>query len=487
MSTLNIDDGMALPPSDSTPVRSVSDVARLINSSTRKNSYARWIVFLALGGVFLDAYDLTTLSYGIDDVVKEFGLTPVITGLVTSSIMIGTIAGNLLGGWLTDKYGRYSVFMADMLFFVVSAIAAGLAPNVWVLIGARFLMGIGVGIDLPVAMAYLAEFSKFSGKGNKAARLAAWCPMWYAASSACFFIIFALYFLLPAEHADWLWRASLLFGAVPALLIIAVRSKFMNESPLWAANQGDLKGAARILRDAYGITAHAAEPDGQAPVKPTPPRVSFRVLFQKPYRERTLVTAVMNICISFEYTAIAFFLPSILARFLGAGVFETLSASLGLNALFAFTGGLLGMRLAWKYPSRHVAIAGFGLQFIALISLALVGHPTAAAGVGFAILMLGLWLFAEGFGPGAQMMIYPALSYPTHIRATGVGFGRSLSGVGSALALFILPILQAAFGTNMFWIVSLAAIIPIIFLLAVRFEPTRQDIDDPAENGDAHV
>lgn len=487
MSTLNIDDGVISPPSSSTPVRSVSDVAQLINTSTSKNSYARWIVFLALGGVFLDAYDLTTLSYGIDDVVKEFGLTPAITGLVTSSIMIGTIVGNLLGGWLTDKYGRYSVFMADMLFFVVSAIAAGLAPNVWVLIGARFLMGIGVGIDLPVAMAYLAEFSKFTGKGNKAARLAAWCPMWYAASSACFFIIFALYFLLPKEHADWLWRASLLFGAVPALLIIAVRSKFMNESPLWAANQGDLEGAARILRDSYGISAHAAEAHEREPVKKAPPKVSFRVLFHQPYRERTIVTAVMNICISFEYTAIAFFLPSILAQFLGAGVFETISASLGLNALFAFTGGLLGMRLAWKFPSRHVAIAGFALQFIALISLALIGHPTATPGVVFAILMLGLWLFAEGFGPGVQMMIYPALSYPIHIRATGVGFGRSLSGVGSALALFILPILQAAYGTNMFWIVSLAAIIPIIFLLIIRFEPTRQDIDDQSETGGSHV
>jgi MFS family permease len=462
-----------LPASE--PVRSVSDVARLINTRTKTDNYARMIVFLALGGVFLDAYDLTTLSYGIDDVVREFQLSPLITGLVTSSIMVGTIVGNLVGGWLTDKYGRYSVFMADMLFFVVSAIAAGLAPNVWVLIGARFLMGVGVGIDLPVAMSYLAEFSKFAGKGNKAARLAAWCPMWYAASTLCFLLIFALYFLLPKEHLDWLWRASLLFGAVPALLIIAVRSKFMNESPLWAANQGDLKAAVRILRDSYGIHAHEAEPEAP-PV--AAPKVSFRVLFEKPWRERTIVAGVMNICISFEYTAIAFFLPSILAQFLGAGVFETISASLGLNALFAFSGGLLGMRLAWKYPSRHVAIAGFALQFFALIALALIGHPEAIAGIVFAVLMLGLWLFAEGFGPGAQLMVYPALSYPTSIRATGVGFSRALSGIGSALALFILPMLQAALGTNMFWVVSLAAIIPIFFLLAVRHEPTRYDIDE---------
>jgi Arabinose efflux permease len=460
----------------SVPVSSVSDVAKLINANGDQAKYARMIVFLALGGVFLDAYDLTTLSYGIDDVVREFQLTPLLTGLVTSSIMVGTIFGNLIGGWLTDKYGRYSVFMADMLFFVVSAIAAGLAPNVWVLIGARFLMGIGVGIDLPVAMSYLAEFSKFAGKGNKAARLAAWCPMWYAASTVCFLIIFGLYFLLPTQHLDWLWRASLLFGAVPALLIIAVRSKFMNESPLWAANQGDLQGAARILRESYGIAAHEAPG-----LKVTPPKVSFRVLFQKPYRERTLVSAVMNICIAFEYTAIAFFLPTILAQFLGAGVFETIAASLGLNALFAFTGGLLGMHLAWKYPSRHVAIAGFALQFIALIVLALVGQPHAALGVAVAVAMLGLWLFAEGFGPGAQLMIYPALSYPTHIRATGVGFSRALSGVGSALALFVLPLLRASLGTNMFWVVSLAALTPIFFLLVIRHEPTRCDIDDENE------
>ncbi len=111
----------------------------------------------------------TTLSYGIDDVVKTFSLTPTLTGLVTSSIMIGTIVGNLAGGWLTDKYGRYSVFMADMLFSSFLPSLPVWLRNVWVMIGARFLMGIGVGMDLPVAMAYLAEFSKFSGKGNSCA------------------------------------------------------------------------------------------------------------------------------------------------------------------------------------------------------------------------------------------------------------------------------------------------------------------------------
>jgi len=471
LSTIDLE--AALPVS--TPVRCASDVAKLINTGGSSASHARMIVLLALGGVFLDAYDLTTLSYGIDDVTREFGLTPSLTGLVGSAIMIGTIFGSLAGGWLTDRIGRYQVFMADMLFFVIAAIAAGLAPNVWVLIAARFVMGLGVGIDLPVAMAFLAEFSKFSGRGNKASRLAAWCPMWYVASSVCFLLIFGLYFLLPASHAGWLWRASLIFGAVPALVIILVRNRFMNESPLWAANQGDLKSAVRILRESYGIHAHEAD-DAPEPAPGQPP-ASVRVLFQRPYLERTIVASVMNLCIPFEYTAIAFFLPSILAQFLGAGVFETISASLALNVLFAFTGGLLGMRLAYRYPSRHVAIAGFAAQFAALVALALAGHPHGVLAIGFVLLMLGTWLFAEGFGPGAQMMIYPALSYPASIRGTAVGFGRALCGIGQALALFVLPILQARLGTDMFWVVAISAITPIAFLLVVRYEPTARDID----------
>jgi MFS family permease len=206
--------------------------------------------------------------------------------------------------------------------------------------------------------------------------------------------------------------------------------------------------------------------------------VRIRVLFQRPYLGRTIVASVMNLCIPFEYTAIAFFLPSILSQFLGAGVFETIAASLALNVLFAFTGGLLGMRLAYRYPSRHVAIAGFALQTVALVALALAGHPHGALAVGVVLLMLGTWLFAEGFGPGAQMMIYPTLSYPAAIRGTGVGFGRSLCGIGQALALFVLPILQARLGTDMFWVVAISAVTPIAFLLIIRYEPTANDVDD---------
>lgn len=142
---------------------------------------------------------------------------------------------------------------------MVAAIACALAPNEYVLTGARFVMGLGVGIDLPVAMAFLSEFSKLKGPGNKAASVAMWCPTWYAAISISYLLVLLFYAVLPESHSDWLWRLILGFGAVPALVIIAIRSRYMSESPVWAANQGNLREAAAILRKAYNINAHVAQ------------------------------------------------------------------------------------------------------------------------------------------------------------------------------------------------------------------------------------
>lgn len=462
-------------------IQAPDDVSKLISKLAGQGKTNK-VIWLALIGVFIDAYDLTTLSFGIEQVIAEFSLTPVMTGVVASAIVCGTIVGNLIGGWLTDKIGRYRVFMADMVLFVIAAIVAGFAPNVWVLIAARFVMGISVGIDLPVAMSYLSEFSKFNGSSNKAARLAAWCPMWYAASTVCFALVLALYFLLPPEHANWLWRGSLIFGAVPALLIIFIRGKYLTESPIWLANQGDLKGALKILRESYQINAVAVV-DRVEKFEQKHTQEGFAVLFNKTYLPRTIVAIVIHIAVAFQYTTIAFFLPSILTRFFHTDTLTTITTTLGLNLVFAFTGGLLGVFVASRFSSRHVLLAGFALQFIALVALSAIGDPSNSFFLYGAIFMLGLWLFAEGFGPGAQMMVYPTMAYPASIRGVGVGFNRAVTGVAQAIALFVLPIWMANYKTDVFLLVSIFAIVPIIVIgFLIKFEPTKHDVDAIVEN-----
>ncbi|ALL69714.1 Major facilitator superfamily (MFS) transporter (plasmid) [Paraburkholderia caribensis MBA4] len=458
-------------------IRSAQDVSRIVNAGAVKGSNARIVIAIALGGVFLDAYDLTSLAYGIKDIAKQFALSPVQVGFVSSAITFGAILGALFGGYLTDRIGRYRVFMADMLFFVVAAIAAGLAPNAWVLGGARFLMGFGVGLDLPVAMAFLAEFSRVAGKGNKAASVAAWCPAWYAATSTCYLLILGLYAILPEHQLGWLWRLTLAFGAVPAIVIILVRSRYISESPVWAANQGDLEGAARILKRSHGVDAVVERTT--APVA-QPRRASWRnygVLFNATYRRRTILAAVIGSASSFGYNAIIFGLPVIITSFFAQGPLTTIVASLALNLLFAFVGGLIGVRTAPTVGAWKMTVLGHSLQFASLIGLALIGRPGGTALVVAAILLLGGYLFGQGFGPGSHSMTYASLSYPTSLRGIGVGFNQTLVRTASTVSLFLFPVLAGALGTKVFWVIAIAPLTSLLVLLAIRWEPSGYDID----------
>ena len=475
----------AASPAQSRPViRRASDVSHLVNNSAVQGTDARVIVAIALGGVFLDAYDLGALAFGVKDITREFSLTPSGIGAVTSAITFGAVIGAFIGGYLTDRIGRYRVFMADMLFFVVAAIVCALAPNAWVLGGARFVMGLGVGIDLPVAMAFLAEFSRLRGPGNKASRVAMWCPVWYAAISVSYLLVLAGFTFLPAEHSNLLWRLTLGFGAVPAIVIIAVRSRYMSESPVWSANQGDLEGAARILKKSYGIDAvvapQASPENGGTPVENRPLRArwsSYGALFQGVYRRRTILHTVMGFASSFAYNAVAFGLPVIIASFLAQNVLSTILASLVLNLCFAFVGGMLAVKYVPKWGAWPMTVIGYTFQFVALLVLAIIGRPGTGVEVVISLAMLALFLFGQGMGPGSHTMTYASLSYPTSIRGMGVGLHQTATRIASTISLFLFPVLAHALGTKVFWVIAVAPFVGLTTLLVLRWEPANYDVD----------
>ncbi len=460
-------------------IGNAADVSRLINEGSSGRNNARIVMGIALGGIFLDAYDLGSLAFGLKDITREFNLTPAGTGMVASAITFGAIVGALLGGYLTDKIGRYRVFMADMLFFVVAAIACALAPNEYVLTGARFVMGLGVGIDLPVAMAFLSEFAKLKGPGNKAASVAMWCPTWYAAISISYLLVLFFYAILPESHSDWLWRIILGFGAIPALVIITIRSRYMSESPVWAANQGNLREAASILRQAYNINAHVAQHalEKPAPKIRTARWSNYLRLFRGVYLRRTTLSTLLSVVSSFAYNAVAFGLPVIISSFFVQSMLTTILISLALNLLFAFVGGILAVRLVPRFGAWRMSLAGYSCQLAALLGLALIGRPDGAGEGVAAVAMLALFLFGQGFGPGAHTMTFASLSYPTSLRGVGVGLNQTLMRGSSTLSLFLFPLLVAALDTRVFWIIAAAPLIGLLSLLAIRWEPSGYDID----------
>ncbi|KRE81449.1 hypothetical protein ASG86_13050 [Arthrobacter sp. Soil764] len=447
-----------------------------VNSGAVKGGKEKAIVFIALGGIFIDAYDFTSVAFGLKDIAKEFQLDAWTEGIVAASIMIGALIGAIFGGYLVDKIGRYKMFMADMALFVGTAIACAFAWNAESLTVFRFAMGLGIGLDFPVALAFIAEYTARKGKGGN---VTLWQPMWYAATASSFAILLPLYFLIPQSAHGELWRWAVGFGAVPALVVLLVRKKYMEESASWLANQGDLEGAVRVLKKSYNANVLLA-PAAELQIEDTRHRsalAGFSKLFSRKYRLRTIQAGIVGACQSMQYYAVGFYLPFIIVTFMSLDRLSSITVPLIFNMIFGVSGGFAGVFLIRKLGSRMLALSGFAVCLVALVILGLVGKPT---GTELAILMgalLGLFVFFHSYGPGAQGMTMATLSYPTTLRGTGAGFGQAVLRIGSTISLLFFPTLSKMFGPQVFLIVALAPAIGLLTLLLIRWDPTKNDVD----------
>ncbi|MFN3651083.1 MAG: MFS transporter [Armatimonadota bacterium] len=182
--------------------------------------------------------------------------------------LFGGVFG-LLGGYLTDRFGRRQVLVWSILLYAFSAMAAGFATSIPMLLFFRTTTFIGVCVEFVAAVAWIAELFPH---GRQREAVLGWTQ---AASSLGGVMVTAAYGLavlyadsLPAIHGDHqAWRYTLISGVIPALPLMIIRP-FLPESPAWAA-----KKAAGTLR-----------------------RPSIGELFQPAFRRTTIVTTILMAC-----------------------------------------------------------------------------------------------------------------------------------------------------------------------------------------------
>lgn len=450
-------------------IRSVQDVIRFVNEQPVSKS-AKWIVLVALGGVFVDAYDFASLGIGVVQIQKQFGLTPFWVGSVTAMMALGAFVGAIWGGYYTDKVGRFKMFLLDLVFLVVAALGAAFSVSLPMLLFFRFLMGVGVGLDFPVALAFIAEFINARMRGRS---VNLWQGMWYVAASCTGLITLPFYFLDVGEH---LWRVAVGFGAVPALIVLLLRYVLMDESPIWAASNQGLPEAARILEKTYGIRAIVNAP---APTKPVAD-VRFPEIFSPRYRKRTLLASIICMTQSLEYFAVGFNLPSISVKLFGADFLYAILGAIFFN-LFGIAGGFGGALCTERVGVRRLAIIGYALVIASLLGLWLGGTSLPLVAIA---LLLGLFVFGHSFGPGAQGMTMAALSYPTRIRGLGTGWGQGMVRIGSILGFYFFPLVVTAAGLrSMMLYLALVPLLGLVAALSIAWEPTDHDVEDLAPPG----
>lgn len=185
-------------------------------STVRSPAGNRRTVIVAALGAFLDGYDLVIIAGALLFIRPELGLDATQVGLVGSIVFIGMVVGALAFGRITDRVGRNTSFVFVLLLFVIGSLISATAVNAELLIIGRFIVGLGIGADLPVSTTMIAESVPAKRRGGQTGVMQAF---WFGGAAFSGLVSIFCYVLIGPES----WRWMLASAIVIAIVVIILR------------------------------------------------------------------------------------------------------------------------------------------------------------------------------------------------------------------------------------------------------------------------
>ncbi|NYF16058.1 putative MFS transporter [Microbacterium sp. AK009] len=394
-------------------------------------------------GWALDAMDVGLISFVIAVLAQQWSLTGTETSLIASAGFLGMAVGASLGGLLADRIGRRSVFAVTLLVYGLATGASALVGGVAALLVLRFIVGLGLGAELPVASTYVSEFAPARIRGRVIVVLEAfWAVGWTAAALIGYFVI-------PASENGWRWAFAL--GAIPAVYALVVRWG-LPESARWLERRGRTAHAADVA-DSFAASPALFRAGGAADPAPVEPagastvRSGVAALWSVEFRLRTLSLWLVWFCVNFSYYGAFIWIPSILV-----------SQGYDLVRSFGFT-LIITLAQLPGYAAAAWLIEVWGRRVT--LSVFLVGSAVAAVLFGTATseaAVIGTGMALSFFNLGAWGALYAITpeTYPTSVRATGAGWAAGIGRIASILAPLAVPPLLVLGGAPVLFIVFAA-------------------------------
>lgn len=156
-----------------------------MNDATLMKPKTRKLLFSAGLSWLFDAMDVGIISFIVTALKLEWKLSPQDVGILTSVNSVGMVVGAAAAGYLADKFGRKKVLLWTLLIFSIASGLSALASSFWVLCLLRFITGVGLGGELPVASTLVSESVHPSQRGRPSCcwrafgRAAGWPPRSY--------------------------------------------------------------------------------------------------------------------------------------------------------------------------------------------------------------------------------------------------------------------------------------------------------------------
>jgi MFS transporter, putative metabolite:H+ symporter len=412
---------------------------------------------------FFDAFNALSIAFVLPILVPLWHITPPEIGILIGASYVGQIIGALAFSWGAERYGRIPCAAAATAIYAVMSLACAAAWSFNILLFFRFIQGIGVGGEMPVAATYISELSKARGRGR-------------------FFMLYEMIFpiglMVTGQVGAVLvplmgWQIMFLIGGIPGL-VIALLLLRLPESPRWLIGKGRLAAAEAVVRRLEAASDKSSAVVAPAPAVTLPAQVEsplrargkWSELLSPAYRGRTLIVWVLWASAYLVANSLNNWMPTLYTTVYHLALPQALRAASMTNVAQVFL-VLICALVIDRTGRKYWMMGAFGCGAVLLSVLAFGGTQDVSWVIVFSTLSYGL------IGSiAAVVYLYTPEIYPTRMRAIGTGVATSWLRIASAIGPTMIGFMLAKGGVDsVFLMFAVVAIVGLI--AATRMIETR--------------
>ena len=512
--------------SDGSNVRELVEKAP---ASGKKRSMG-FVAFVATLGSFLFGYDTGVISGALPYMYMPagaggIGLTPTEEGWVGGTLLVGAALGALIGGRLSDRYGRRHNIVMLAVIFIIGALGTTFAPNIWVMYPFRVILGFAVGGASATVPVYLSETAPKRIRGTIVAidqvmivtgqllafTFNALIDMYYhgpqidiaedpagilESGMQSFDNVNKLQHNLggtmsTGEWHDYLgnlvvqggngsgWRIMLFLCTIPAIALW-IGMRMMPESPRWYANNQqyyEAIGSLKRVRDPERDGDIADELDEMIKSREAENRQkkgTFGDIFRIPWLRKLFFVGCF-IAITNQTTGVntvMYYAPKVL-QYAGMGTSAAIAAQTA-NGVMSVIGCVAALWIIGRFPRRRILITCLSLVAVTLASIAILfqltiqpsldlgGTPPGWAPIAVLVLM-GVFMLVVQAGNGPVVWTMLGEMFPASVRGIANGSAVFVLWITNAIITASFPPMMAALGGGVTY--GIYAVINLVFAI----------------------
>jgi MFS family permease len=414
----------------------------------------QWRIWgLAAAGKFFEGLVVFVTGVALPLIAEEFQISQVEHGMVSAASLFGILVGAIGLGGLSDRFGRRTMFIIEMVVFVAFLALLVVSPTFPWLIVCLFGLGVALGGDYPVAHLMISESIPSATRGRLVLAAFGFQAVGALAGTVVGFLVLKY---IP-ELAAWRWMYAI--AIFPAAIVVLLRFT-VPESAHWLLHRGRTEEAIAAVRCLLTrIPPYPTKVQLAAPVAGQGASQGYSALFQRRNRRAPILASVPWFLQDLGTYGIGIFTPTILAAAFGrqtqhlhnVGDLIARDRLAAEGAAAADVLLLIGIIAAIVLADRVGRIALQVIGFIGCAAGLLVASLSAVVPVSWSLplILVGFMLFnfMTNMGPNAQTYLLAGEVFPTRIRGQGAGFAAAFAKIGAVLTAFLFPILLADLGT----------------------------------------